>query len=351
MFYDWNKTITYDAYITMVVGARGIGKTYGLRKFCIKNDYLKRGYRYVEIVRYKNQIAPFMKNYFSRLSVDDDLKAYEFKTEGDTGYIRKKQEDNKGEWSILFWCLALTDSQRIKTRTFDKVKRIIFDEFIIDTKMKQYYKYLPYEVATLQDVIDTISRETEQTTNKDKVRVMMLGNSLDALNPYFVKFGLYQDLKKGTFRWFNNKKGLLHYVEVPENYKEMKYNSVAFALADKEESGMSAENDFMQMKQTEFITPKTERSKCMCILQDSNVNLSVWFDVQENAVYIDKKYVENVPHIALTLDVANTNNILARRTAKIIKLLLDMLYINRLFYNEKSTQLQVLNILQRYAKL
>ena len=75
----------------MVVGARGIGKTYGLRKFCIKNDYLKRGYRYVEIVRYKNQIAPFMKNYFSRLSTDEDLKQYEFKTEGDTGYIRKKR--------------------------------------------------------------------------------------------------------------------------------------------------------------------------------------------------------------------------------------------------------------------
>ena len=31
-YYDWHKTLSYNADVTMVIGARGIGKTYGLRK-------------------------------------------------------------------------------------------------------------------------------------------------------------------------------------------------------------------------------------------------------------------------------------------------------------------------------
>ena len=351
MYYNWEKVITYDASITMVVGARGIGKTYGLRKFCIKNDYIKRGKRYVEIVRYKNQISNFMSNYFAKLSMDDDFKSYEFKTVGNTGYICKEPSKKDKEWDVLFWCVALTDAQRLKTRTFDNVKRIIFDEFILDTKMRVYYKYLPNEVAILQDVVDTISRETQETKNADKVRIMMLGNALDSLNPYFIKFGLYQSLKKGTIKWFNNKRGVLHYVEVSDEYKEMKENSVAFSLADNDESDMPGNNEFVMLKQTDFIVPKTEQSKCMCMLINNNYSLSLWFDVQNNAMYVCKKQVDNAPRIALTIDAANTNNIIAKRSNKIIKLLLDMLYINRLFYDEKSTQLMTLQILQKYAKL
>ena len=52
-YYDWNKTLAYDADVTMVVGARGIGKTYGVRLQCIM-DYIKNGFRFVELVRYKN---------------------------------------------------------------------------------------------------------------------------------------------------------------------------------------------------------------------------------------------------------------------------------------------------------
>lgn len=353
MYYDWNKILSYDAQITIVVGARGIGKTYGIRKHCIKNDFLKRGKKYVEIVRYKNQVPSFLRNYFSRLSLDPDLQDYEFKTEGDTGYIRKKSKDekNKNEWQVLMWCLALTDSQKLKTRTFDNVKRIIFDEFILDRKMKQFYKYLPCEVATLQDLIDTISRETEETQEKDKVRVVMLGNALDALNPYFVHFDLYRGLQKGQIKRFNNKRGVLHYVEVPDDYKQMKQNSVAFAFDDKQQADIAANNEFYLMKDSDFIVPKTERAKCMCNIRDSNGVISLWYDIQENKLFCIDKELQDVPNIAITGDVANTQNIIARRTNKIIKLMIDLYYVNCLFYDSKATQLKVFNILQRYANI
>ena len=51
-FYDWERTLSYDADITMVIGARGYGKTYGLRRQFLR-DYIGKGYRFVEVVQLK----------------------------------------------------------------------------------------------------------------------------------------------------------------------------------------------------------------------------------------------------------------------------------------------------------
>ena len=66
-FYDWAKTLSYDADVTMVIGARGIGKTFGLRRQCIR-DFLKDGSRFVEITRYNNELSGVSDGYFNRLS-------------------------------------------------------------------------------------------------------------------------------------------------------------------------------------------------------------------------------------------------------------------------------------------
>ena len=268
-------------------------------------------------------------------------------------YAKKKssEEKNKNQGIQLMYCVALTDAQKIKTRTFDSVRRIIFDEFILDRKMRQFYKYLPCEVATLQDIVDTISRETEETPEKDKARVIMLGNALDALNPYFVHFDLYRDLKKGSIKWFNNKRGVLHYVGVSDDYKQMKENSVAFAFDDKQQGDMAASNEFYLMKNVEFIQQKSEKARCMCNLRDSNGTVSIWCDVSENKIYCTDKVCQDVPNIAITGDVASIDSIIARRSNKVIRLLIDMYYVNCLFYDSKATQLKVFNILQKYANI
>ena len=36
-FYDWQKTLSYDADVTMVIGTRGVGKTFGLRTQFIRD--------------------------------------------------------------------------------------------------------------------------------------------------------------------------------------------------------------------------------------------------------------------------------------------------------------------------
>ena len=67
-YYDWNLTLSYDADVTMVVGARGIGKTYGLRLQFIR-DFLKDGSRFVELTRHQKQLSDFTSTYFDRITM------------------------------------------------------------------------------------------------------------------------------------------------------------------------------------------------------------------------------------------------------------------------------------------
>ena len=39
MFYDFNKLLSYNALLNFVIGERGVGKSFGAKKFVI-SDYL-----------------------------------------------------------------------------------------------------------------------------------------------------------------------------------------------------------------------------------------------------------------------------------------------------------------------
>ena len=52
MYYDFSKLVSYNALLSFVIGERGVGKTFGAKKFVI-NDFLKNGNQFVYLRRYK----------------------------------------------------------------------------------------------------------------------------------------------------------------------------------------------------------------------------------------------------------------------------------------------------------
>ena len=354
IFYNWNILLSYNARLYIVVGARGIGKTFGLRLHCI-NHCIKNDKHYVEIVRYKNQITDFMKSYFDKLSNIDKLKKYEFKVVGDRGFYRKsKGEKNKDKWIEIMRCVALTDAQKVKMQTFwetGSVYAIIFDEFILDKKMKQYYRYLNDEIAIFQNIIDSITRENVLTPENKRTKIFMIGNALDSFNPYFIHFNLYKNLEIGKIKRFSNGLGVFHYAKPSEEFKKAKQNSTSFLFSDSSESEMAAENIFISKFNNEFISKKSPDSKCLCNLIDYNKEFSVWLDIRNNIAYISHKTVIDKPYIALALEKGSTSNIVANRKNKVLKLLLDMIYLNRVRYESEDLYNSLLQALSRYAIL
>ena len=98
--------------------------------------------------------------YFNRLAKLDEFKGYLFRTDTHSAYIAEKPDDKKEKptWKLIGYFVALSDAQNLKKRTFDNVRRIIFDEAILE-RSDVYHRYLNGEFLKFANLIDTVSRE------------------------------------------------------------------------------------------------------------------------------------------------------------------------------------------------
>ena len=55
MYYNIDSALSYNALFTMIMGGRGIGKTYSAKKRAIKN-FLAKGEQFVYLRRYKTEL-------------------------------------------------------------------------------------------------------------------------------------------------------------------------------------------------------------------------------------------------------------------------------------------------------
>lgn len=213
-YYSWQKTLSYDAPVTMVITARGYGKTYGLRKQCV-SDWIKNKWRFVEITRHAQELAPLTENYYDRLQ--REYPGYVFKCEKNQAYIAPRpDEGGKPQWELLGYFVAMTQFQLIKKLTFNRVKRILMDEAVLEKDDKNH-RYLKNEWDILTNIVDTVTRERADTSNEP--RLYLLGNACDILNPYFENAGITGNPKRG-YSWYLDKTFLLHNLENAEYARE-----------------------------------------------------------------------------------------------------------------------------------
>lgn len=329
-FYDWNDTLAYDADVTMVVGSRGIGKTYGIRLQAIR-DHIKNGYNFVEVVRYKNELSTVAAGYFDRIYSNEEFPDKVFQTNNNMAYIADKpKEGEKPKWELCGYFLALSQAQQIKKRTFNKVKRIIFDEAILD-KTDRFHHYLPREFTVLANLVDTVSRERADTKGIAP-RLYLLGNALDVMNPYFVQYNV--GVPKRGYSWHKNKTMLLHYAEDKEYAKEKSMQTVAGRmLAGTEEGGIANKNEFARMND-DFIMKKTREAKFTFGVIYNGQKFGVWTDWTNGYYFVTSKMPNNTekPVFTLTLDENRFNYIAARRAETMLQGFTEMHYAGIIRY-------------------
>lgn len=328
-YYDWNKTLAYDADITMVVGSRGIGKTYGLRLQAIR-DYIKKGYRFVEVVRFKTELSGVQNGYFNRITSNAEFNGYFFKTDNNMAFIGTKEEDNKIHYNLIGYFVALSQSQQLKKRTFDNVKRIIFDEAVLD-KNDRYHRYLPREFSTLANIVDTVSRERPDI-DCIKPRLYLLGNALDVMNPYFMAYDI--GVPEFGYSWHKSKTMLLHYVKDDEYSKNKAINTVAGRMLNgTEEGSISNDNEFARVND-DFIMKKTKQAKFSFGIIYNNYKYAVWEDWINGYYFVTTKIPNNSagPIFSLTLNDNRLNYIAAKKAENALKGFTEMHYAGIIRY-------------------
>ena len=346
-YYDWNKTLSYDADVTMVVGARGIGKTYGLRLQFVR-DYLKNGSRFVELTRHQKQLPDFTGNYFSRIIENYEFPGYVFKTNSKYAYIAKAEE--KPQWEICGYFGAMTAAQDMKKQTFSKVKRILLDEAIIDKRIDRYHRYLANEYSVLANIVDSVSRERPDTPNDLRPRVYLLGNACDLLNPYFGVYGIGEEPKVG-YSWHDGKTMLLHYLKDAVYAEQKTAHTVAGRMLENTVDGaVSSSNEFLrQSKDFVFEKPKNAKFKMGLVYQEKRYG--IWVDENEGYYYVNRKIPKNTncPIFALTASDNKVNYIAARKAEVALKGFTDLYYLGIVRYETATLKAEFIDILALFG--
>lgn len=315
-YYSWQKTLSYDAPVTMVITARGYGKTYGLRKQCV-SDWIKNKWRFVEITRYAQELAPLTENYYDRLQ--REYPGYVFKCEKNQAYIAPRpNEGGKPQWELLGYFVAMTQFQLIKKLTFNRVKRIFMDEVVLEKDDKNH-RYLKNEWDILTNIVDTVTRERADTGNEP--RLYLLSNACDILNPYFEHAGITGNPKRG-YSWYLDKTFLLHNLENAEYAREKK-QTLAGRMASGRLEKIALGNDFSTDADMEMVADKTSNAEHLYTLMYDNIPLAIWLDMRDSYYYVNRKPPRDMRDTyTLTLD-DRPNYVMLKRTSPLCQTLFD----------------------------
>lgn len=347
-YYNWERTFSYNADVTMVITKRDRGKTTGLRIAALE-DSIKRGYRFVEIVRSSGEIPEVMAGYFEKLAMLDQFRAYEFKTEAARGYWRPMADEgdaSSDDWVQCCYFVALNDAQNAKKRTYVNVRRIIFDEALIEPS--PYHRYLPREWQVLANLVDTVTRETGEG---DQVRphLYMLSNACDLINPFFAAWGV-DSVPPYGYTWYAGHRVLLHYEDPAEAPSDRSQTTLAGRMMAGTDEGRTALDNAFVVAEADDIVQKPPRATFWIGLIYMGTEFGIWVDWVDGYYYVTRKIPRGSKQVyALTRRDNSANRMVARRATPAMKEIARAHYDRIIRYDTIGTREQLLDALGMFG--
>lgn len=288
MYYNYNKVISYNALLNILIGSRGVGKTFGASELVVK-DFIKNGNEFVYLRRYKTELSKSMSKFFKALIQENKFPDDKLDVKGNTFYIN----DN-----IAGYGVTLSTAQQLKSSNFPKVKTIIFDEFLIESGQGHYLKN---EVDIFLGLIETISRMRN-------VRVFMLANAVTEANPYFLYFDLTLPYNN-DIRTFKDGLILLQYMNNPEYIEAKKKTRFGKLVSGTDYEDYAINNNFAD-NNSMFIEHKSGNSKFSFSFIYKDNRYGVWIDFNNSKIYVSNDFIENGFVFATTTDDHKPNTLL-----------------------------------------
>lgn len=356
----WNKIFSYDneTDVTFIIEARGHGKTFGLREQFVR-DWIKNRSHFCAITRNENQIPEIARDYFGLLNKPDEqglpssqlCRDYNicFKRVGYVYYAQILEDDdtpNSDKWEIIGYFVSLSKAQKYKELTFTNVRRMVFDECLIEQPNPRN-NYLPNEFEAFNSLVYTVFRE--QPNQKKQHNIYLLSNACNMVNPYFEAYNVNDIPPKGFSRWGD--KQLLLYVGSNIAYStRMELDTIAGRMAARTNYGrLALDNDFTESDYTDFIARKPNTARLLYGIAVNSHILYVWCDVSQGIYYINQQNVNNDNLIiyALTSNDNKINYRIAKRSAPAIQGLMKMYSYNCVRFDSFETQSLCLNSIFR----
>lgn len=187
-YLDFDRIRAYNCPFTMIIGGRGIGKTFGALDNCIENDdlfmFLRRTQTQADVISNPafSPIIPVMtyRGIFGEVeTVTKNIGAI---------YTRDADEAPK---ILRGYTAALSTFSSVRGFQGSQIGTIIFDEFIPEV----HEKLLKHEADAFFNMVETVNRNRE-LSGDPPVRVWMLSNSNSLYSPILAALGLVTVIEK-----------------------------------------------------------------------------------------------------------------------------------------------------------
>lgn len=233
---NWPYILDQGAAFTMVVGARGTGKTYGVMK-----ELLNRKEPFIYLRRLKTQLDSCGKNTgnpFKRLNLDNDINIVPFSVGGN---IEFRSETRDGDLAAVG--LALSTVATIRGIDFSDFNYIVFDEAVAMVGEKP----IKQEFEAFLNFYETVNRNRELNGEKP-VQAILLGNANKLSNPYFTGWHFMKTAlkmirgKQMVYRTQDNSRLMIMLQDSP--ISKRKSETVAYQNGTEDFISMAIDNSF-----------------------------------------------------------------------------------------------------------
>lgn len=332
-YYSFDKIHSYNATYMFVIGARGLGKTYGAKKRVI-NNFIKNGEQFIYLRRYSSELRG-RATFFADIS--QEFPDYHFRVQGQFAQIAEWEPNvKKRKWETAGYFVQLSNAQAQKSVAYPAVTTIVFDEFIIDRGMLHY---LPNEAKAFNDFYSTVDRW------QDKTRVLFLANSVSIMNPYFLEYDIKPD-QIGEYARFADGFIATHFADSSQFSNEVYQTKFGKFIKDSEYAQFSVESQFSDNHQR-MISFKPSNARYYCSIETKYGTFSVWIDYTGPIYYVQAKRPKQEIIYTFVPETMDEHKKLLMYTDKLAQYLRSGFKGGRVFFSDPKARNAFVEIFKR----
>lgn len=335
-YYSFDKLFSYNGVFNFCCGARGLGKTFGIKKKAIK-DAIKKGDQFIYLRRYKSELIAAKNTFFS--DIEYLFPDYDFRTNGNIAQYSpvKDREEKKRVWITIGYFVALSTSQNQKSVSYVKVKTIIFDEFIIE---KGAVHYLPSEHIVFTNFFSTVDRY------RDKTKAYFLANSVSIMNPYFIAYEIMPDQVNKEFIIKEDGFIVCHFPD-SESFKLGVYQTRFGKFIQNTEYADYAVANTFEDNNDAMLNSKDAKAHYLYTLECKTGSFSVWGNLFKDEYYIQAKLPKNQMILTLISERMDSNKQLVSFTDRPLAYLRTAFRQGKVTFDKPNTRNTFTEIFKR----
>lgn len=339
-YYDYRRLFSFNAFIMVLCGGRGLGKTYGAKKKGIQ-DAIKKGEQFIYLRRYLEELKAAKLTFFADIA--GAFPDYDCRVNGPVGQISPALVRGEGEtdsewnkrvkgrkWTTVCYFVALSVTQSQKSTSFPLVTLIIFDEFIIERSSNS--SYLRKEVEALMNFYNTVDR------GQDKTRLLLLANSVSIMNPYFSEWDIQPDQLPEISKHADG--DIVCHFPDSKDYQKSIYQTRFGKFISKnmrDYADYAVGNEFKDAND-KLISEKTANAKYKYSVETEGGTFSVWYDMGTSTFYILSRRPGNERILTLVPENMDKGKIRVTLNEPLIKSLRSAFNRGKVEFDKPSTR-------------